>query len=85
MWRALLSRICPSNGILPKILPSRDKIALRLLSAGLTVRFCSSPGRIFMSREGGFVLGGWFWRIYCLVMCLHLTFSPSKDLEDTEI
>lgn len=38
-----------------------------------------------MSREGGFVLGGWFWRIYCLVMCLHLTFSPSKDLEDTEI
>lgn len=42
-------------------------------------------GRVFMSREGGFVLGGWFWRICCLVMCLHLTFSPSKDLEDTEI
>jgi len=65
MWRALLSRICPSNGILPKILPSRDKIALRLLSAGLTVRFCSSPGRIFMSREGFYVSGGWFcsWRV----------------------
>ena len=53
------------TGYYPRVLPSRDKIALRLLSAGLTVRFCSSPGRIFMSREGFYVSGGWFcvWRV----------------------
>ena len=38
-----------------------------------------------MSREGVFARGGRFWRAFYLVMCLHLTFPPSKDLEHKEI
>ena len=45
----------------------------------LDIVFYRWRGRVFMSGEGGVVRGGLFWRIYCLFMCMRLTFSPSRD------
>lgn len=79
-----MSRIFPSNGILPKI--------FTLQRQNCPPTFISRPhsSLLFLAWEDIYVSGGWFcvWRVILahilLLMCPRLALSPSKDLEHTD-